>query len=185
MYLSKKKKVGKRRKISLENFLFFCFGVLAGSLLIVCIALMIIIKSSGGINIYISREKVAEAISGQVVQQVQKEFPGFIKEIKMQAPSLVEKYMHDFITIGNLEIGGYTVHLPQQYIEELENNLRNDVTLYVLELLDELEKEQFITELSHGITNDALETLLEDLNGQVIMIPFLKRYSIPVVVWLN
>ena len=65
MYLSKKKKVVKRRKISLENFLFFCFGVLAGSFLIVCIALMTIIKSSGGINIYISREKVAEAISGR------------------------------------------------------------------------------------------------------------------------
>jgi hypothetical protein len=183
MSLSKKKKIVKKRKFSPENFLFFCFGVLAGSLLILSIALATMVKSTEGINIYVSGERVLEIISRQIEQQVQEEFPGFIKEIKLEAPSLVEKYMQDFITIGNLEIGGYTVNLPPQFIKELENDLRNDVTYYVLELLEELEKEQFVQELSQGITDDVLKTLLTDLNGQVVKLPFTKRYSIPVVVW--
>lgn len=182
--MSLKNKRSNKRKKPPGNFLFFCFGLLAGTLLLVVIILIASVKGNEGINVYVNGEKVLKIIAEKIENQLQEDFPDYIKEIKMVAPSLVEKYMHDFINIGNLEIGGYTVNLPAQFIKDLENDLRDDVTSYVLQLLEEMEKEQFVQELSRNLTGDVLKTLLKDLNGQVVKIPLVRGYSIPVVVWL-
>ncbi|MGI6328618.1 MAG: hypothetical protein ACOX1I_06660 [Dethiobacteria bacterium] len=139
-----------------------------------------------GINIYLNKEQIFNAISYEVDRQTQEEFPAFIQQVRSEVPFLVEKYMkEDFIRIGDLEIGGYTVELPDQFIEELEKGLRNDVTYYVYELLDTLEREEFVNELSRSITGDALNSLFFDLNGRKVSIPLTDYYSIPLRVWLE
>ncbi|NLL20856.1 MAG: hypothetical protein GX263_03835 [Firmicutes bacterium] len=125
-------------------------------------------------------------ISYEVDRQTQEEFPAFIQEVRSEVPFLVEKYIQeDFIRIGDLEIGGYTVELPEQLIGELEKDLRNDVTYYIYELLDTLEEEKFVNELSSSITGDVLNSLFIDLNGRKVSIPLTEHYSIPLRVWLE
>jgi len=179
----KHKRVGKNKKPP-GNLLFFCLGLLTGTLLLIAIILLGSIKTNEGINIYVNGEKVLKIIAEKIENQLQEDFPGYIKEIKKAAPYIVEKYMHDFINIGNLEIGGYPVNLPPQFIKDLEKDLRSDVTAYVMQLLEEMEKEHFVEELSRNLTGDVIKTLLADLNGQVVRIPLVRDYSIPVVVWL-
>ncbi len=185
MFLNKKKKNVRKRRYSPGGFLFFCLGVITGFFLITGIVLFLTVKSNDGINVYVNRQRLIEVISEQIDLQVQKEFPGFIQDIKKEIPLLVETYTHDFISIGNLEIGGYAINLPAQFIEEMENDLRDDINNYILEVMDQLEKEEFVQELSKGITDEVLKTLFADLNGQVIRIFLTKRYFVPVIVWLS
>ncbi len=139
-----------------------------------------------GININLNKEKIFNVISYEVDRQTQEEFPVFLQEVRSEVPFLVEKYLQeDFISIGDLEIGGYTVELPDQFIGELEKGLRNDVAYYVYELLDTLEEEEFVDELSHSITGDLLNSLFFDLNGRKVSIPLTEYYSIPLRVWLE
>jgi len=187
MFSKKKKlKMHKKKKYSAECYLFLGLGIITGALSLMIFVLVLLQQSPQGISINLDGEKIFNVISMEVENQVQKEFPDFIREVRSEVPSLVEKYMQeDFIEIGNLEIGGYLVQLPDPFIRELENDLRNDIVYYVFELLNELEDEQFISELSQSVTNDVISSLFVDLHGQVIRIPFTRHYSIPVVVWLN
>ncbi|NMB41125.1 MAG: hypothetical protein GX996_04230 [Firmicutes bacterium] len=184
MFLNKRRKVLNKKRCSWGKFLLFFSGVLAGALLIISFAVIMILKNSDGINVYVSEQRMLGIVNKQLNQRVQEEFPEFVQGIKEEIPSLVEKHMHNFITIGNIEIGGHSVNLPPQFIDELERNIRSDVNYYVLKVLEELEKEQFVQEISCIIVDDVLETLLADLNGQVIEIPFTKHYSVPIIVWL-
>ena len=180
-----KNKIIRKRKIPSGNFLFFCAGMLVGFLLFFTTALAITLKNTTGINIYLRGETVLGIVNQEIERQMQKEFPVLMAEIKSEVPSLVEKYTQDFISIGKLEIGGYTVNLPPQFIQELEDDLRRDVAFYVLEVLQDLEKQESVEEFSQNITENVLKILMTDLNGQVIRIPLTRYYSIPVVVWLN
>jgi hypothetical protein len=186
MFFKQKKLLKKKKRISVECFLFLGLGIITGAVSLIVFVLLLLQQNPHGISINLDGEKIFNVISHEVESQVQKEFPDFIREVRSEVPFLVEKYMQeDFIEIGTLEIGGYLVQLPDPFIRELENDLRNDVAYYVYELLNELEDEQFISELSQSVTNDVISSLFVDLHGQVIRVPFTRHYSIPVVVWLN
>lgn len=187
MYLNKKRNsIKKRKKILSGFFLIYFGGIFTGVLFSFVFIIAVIYWNADGINIYLSKEKILNVIGYEVERQTQEEFPSFIKEVRSEVPSLVEKYMQeDFIRIGNLEIGGYFVELPEQLMRELEKDLRNDVIYYVHELLDELEEEEFIGELSRSITEDVLDSLFLDLNGRTVSIPLTEHHSIPLRVWMQ
>ena len=185
MFSRNKKIVTRKKKLPPGNLLFFFTGMLVGFLFFFTVALAITLKNTNGINIYLHGETILDIVSQEIDRQVQKEFPIYMAELKAEVPSLVEKYTQDFISIGKLEIGGYIVNLPPQFIRELEDDLRRDVTYYVLEVFQNLEKQEFIEEFSHNITGNIVKTLLVDLNGQVINIPLTRYYSLPVIVWLH
>jgi hypothetical protein len=187
MFLNDKKINMRKKKRLFSGYLFyFCCGAFIGILISIIFIISVVYLNPNGINIYLNKEQIFNAISYEVDRQTQEEFPAFIQQVRSEVPFLVEKYMkEDFIRIGDLEIGGYTVELPDQFIEELEKGLRNDVTYYVYELLDTLEREEFVNELSRSITGDALNSLFFDLNGRKVSIPLTDYYSIPLRVWLE
>jgi hypothetical protein len=183
---NKKISMGKKKKLSSGSFFFFCSGIIAGFFLSIVLVISIVCLNPEGINVYFNKEKIFNLISNEMSRRAQEEFPVFIKEVRSEVPSLVDKYLQkDFIKIGDLEIGGYLIELPDQLLAELEKDLRNDVIYYVYKLLDELGEEKFVNELSQSITGDVLESLFFDLNGQNVSIPLTKYYSIPITIWLE
>lgn len=183
---SNNKKISMRKNKKLLSGFFFCSGIITGFFLSIVFIISIVYLNPDGINIYLNKEKIFNVISYEMSRRTQEEFPVFIKEVRSEVPSLVDKYLReDFIRIGDLEIGGYLIELPDQLIIELEKGLRNDVIYYVYELLDELEDEKFVNELSKSITGDVLDSLFFDLNGRNVSIPLTKYYSIPFTVWLE
>lgn len=180
-----KKIIARKKKTPPGNFLFFCTGILVGFLLFFAVALAFTLKNTNGINIFLRGDRILDIVSQEIGRQIQGEYPVYMAELKTEVPSLVEKYTQDFIIIDELEIGGYTVSLPPQFIHELEDDLRRDVICYVLEMFQNLEEEEFIEEFSRNITENIVKTLLVDLNGQIINIPLTKYYSLPVTVWLH
>ena len=157
--------------------------MLVGFLLFFTTALAITLKNTTGINIYLRGETVLGIVNQGIERQMQKEFPVLMAEIKSEVPSLVEKYTQDFISIGKLEIGGYTVNLPPQFIQELEDDLRRDVT-FMSWKASRPGKTGICGGVQPNITENVLKILMTDLNSQVIRI-LTRYYSIPVVVWLN
>lgn len=178
-------KIIRKKKIPTGNFLFFCAGMLVGFLFFFTLTIAVALKDTAGINIFLRGETVLDIVNQEIESQMQKEFPVLVAEIKTEIPFLVEKYTQGFISIGKLEIGGYTVNLPPQFIRELEDDLRRDVTFYVLDVLQGMEEQEFVREFSQKITKDIIHTFMEDFNGQVIKIPLTRYYSIPVTVRLN
>lgn len=185
MFSRNKKIMARKKKISPKNLLFFCTGILVGFLSFFIVMLVFTLKNPSGINVYLRGETILGFVSQEIERQIQQEYPIYMAEFKADIPSLVDKYTQDFISIGKLEIGGYTVNLPAQFIRELEDDLRRDVTFYVLEVFQNLEEQGFVEEFSHNITKNVVSTLLIDLNGQVINIPLTRYYSLPVTVWLH
>lgn len=187
MYLNNKKVSMKKKKRLFSGRLFyFSCGAGMGVLMCVILILCLVYLNPEGISIYLNKEKIFNVLSYEVERRTQEEFPFFIQEIRSEVPFLVEKYMQkDFIKVGDLEIGGYAVELPEQFIGELEKGLRGDVTYYVYELLKALEKEEFINELSRSIGDNVSDSLFFDLNGRKISIPLTDYYSIPLRVWLK
>lgn len=187
MYLNNKKiSMRKKKRLFSGSFFYFSCGAFIGILVSIVFITSAVYLNPNGININLNKEKIFNVISYEVDRQTQEEFPVFLQEVRSEVPFLVEKYLQeDFISIGDLEIGGYTVELPDQFIGELEKGLRNDVAYYVYELLDTLEEEEFVDELSHSITGDLLNSLFFDLNGRKVSIPLTEYYSIPLRVWLE
>ncbi|NMB35856.1 MAG: hypothetical protein GX989_06180 [Firmicutes bacterium] len=185
MFSRNKKILARKKYISPQNLIFFCTGIMVGFLSLLIIMLVFTLKNQDGINVYLRGETILGFVSQEVERQIQQEYPVYMAELKADIPSLVEKYTQNFISIGKLEIGGYTVDLPAQFIRELEDDLRRDVTFYVLEIFKNLEEQGFVEEFSHNITKNIVSTLLTDLNGQVINIPLTRYHSLPVTVWLH
>jgi|LSQX01.3.fsa_nt_gb hypothetical protein len=183
---NKKASLRKKKRLFSGYFFYFSCGAFTGILISIVFIFSVVYLNSDGLNIYLNKEQIFNVISYEVDRQTQEEFPAFIQEVRSEVPFLVEKYIkEDFIRIGDLEIGGYTVELPEQLIGELEKDLRNDVTYYIYELLDTLEEEKFVNELSSSITGDVLNSLFIDLNGRKVSIPLTEHYSIPLRVWLE
>lgn len=131
-----------------------------------------------GITLYIDSEEIARAVQQQVTGFSQEQFPRYLEEARQEIPGVVEEQVRGQFTYGSLEIAGFSFALPGEFIQGLEDMLKENIQGGINEIIDGIDSkalgEEMGTQAYHMVKN-ALE---EEYRGKSFEVWPLEWFSL-------
>lgn len=171
----------KRRKFF--NLKSFILGMTVGLMVfLLCSSLGLRIISQKGVVVYINSEEVAGSVQKQVTQYTREQLPVYMNSAKKEIPNIVENQIKGQFNSGKLEIAGFSFNLPQEFINSLENMLKDNIEWGMYNIIDGIDNKELAEDLGVHAYNMVKKALEEEYKGKSFTIKPLKWFSIPVTI---
>ncbi len=138
-----------------------------------------------GVTVYIKSEDIAAEIGVQVRSYVERDLPRMIDGAKAEVPYIVENGMDGQITSRRMEIAGFIFAIPDEFFNQLDRYLKDNVTETVYQLLDEIDTTMLAGEIGTMTTSLVEEQMKNNLHGSIINVNIKGPVNFPVKIHLK
>lgn len=158
---------------------------LGAALALAAVVFMTWVVFHDGVTIFIKYEDIAAEIGLQVQSYVERDLPRMINAAKVEVPYIVENGMEGQLTSRKMEIAGFIFAIPDEFFNQLDQFLKDNVTETVYRLLDEIDTQMLADEIGVMASSLVKEQMKNNLHGSIIYVNIKGPLNFPVKIHLK
>lgn len=169
-----------------RHWLSFIAGMLTGTIFIVCLAAAAVyLGSNQTLALRINTFGIAERLEGAAQLMARDMLPLYIEDLKGRIPVLVQESVSSQFGNVKFQLGGEEFVLPQEFVNQLEDNYRASVINSINDILNSLPMEQMSTELGTEAAELVEQALYAEFNSRLIEIDIIENaLTVPIMIEL-
>ncbi|WP_350344981.1 hypothetical protein PRVXT_001429 [Proteinivorax tanatarense] len=166
------------KKISFLNLgLVFLGGIIVT---LACLSMYIYFSYGSGLYVRVDMEQFLPQINQIVVDVTKEQLPNHIDKAKDDIPIIIDEHMSGQISEAFVTVGDIKVDLPEEMIDSMEQNFKDNVEYAMLQLLLNIDEDELAKSISSDIEATAELMLTQHFKEHKIHLKPNSFFTIPV-----